>query len=118
MNADLLQYTDKVLLACRSSTECNLGTHQLLENRCPPLHSHTRDTHQRRARSLREIFENRAEATPPVSMTEGRHLPSHKCMAIQRQTQETCSFGMQETREIIEIQGTRGTQEIRETIVI
>lgn len=120
MNAGLLQYTDKVLPACRSSTECNPGTRQLLENRCPPL-LHTRDMHQRRARRLREIFENlrRAEATPPVSMTlEGRHLPSHKCMAIQRQIQETCSFGMQETREIIEIQGTSETQEIRETRVI
>lgn len=101
--------------------ECNLGTHQLLENRFPPLPSHTRDMHQRRARRLREIFENlrRAEATPLVSMRhEGRHLRSHKCMAIQRQIQETCSFGTRETREIIETQGTRGIQEIRETCVI
>jgi hypothetical protein len=82
--------------------------------------------HQRLARNLREIFESprRAEATLLVSMMHDRHLPSHRCMAIQRQTQETCNFGMQgireitEIQEIIGIQEIRGTQEIREIRVI
>lgn len=121
MNADPPQYTDKVLLACHNSTECNPGTRQLLGNRYPLPLSHTRDMHRHQARRRREISGNlrRAEATPQVSMIhEGRHLPSHRCMAIQRQTQETCSFGMQEIREIIETQEIRGIREIRGTLVI